>query len=193
MRIVLENFTKKNHFPAVPSQTDPFPIGTEPYFNGGYNTERYGSKLGGLIDGIQIECNWEGVRNTEANRMIFANATAKVLRKYLETHYLGMDFLNGDCGLVSTQSSLQKDNLLAFRIFPNPASDELNIEMNPPISSEFSITIFNDLGQVFLEKKSYDHLIDPIEISHFSNGIYFIRIESNKDVYLERFLKMGLN
>ena len=96
-------------FPAVPSQTDPFPMGSEPFFSGGYNTVRHGSEIEGVIDGIQIECNWEGVRNTSDNREVFATATAHALRSYLEKHYFGEGFLNGECGLVSTSFFSTRD------------------------------------------------------------------------------------
>ena len=40
----LGEFYEMENYPAVPSQTDPFPIGSEPYFSGGYNTLRHGSR-----------------------------------------------------------------------------------------------------------------------------------------------------
>ena len=67
-------------YPAVPSDTDPFPFSGESYFSGGYNTERYGSDDGGTVDAIQIECNMDGVRDTDTNRKAFATSTAKVIK-----------------------------------------------------------------------------------------------------------------
>jgi hypothetical protein len=46
-------------FPAVPSSDDPAPSPGEPYFTGGYNTARWGSRGGGVIDAVQIEANAE--------------------------------------------------------------------------------------------------------------------------------------
>lgn len=50
----LGDFLSKNGFRAVPSPRDPHP-GSNSYFNGGYSTERHGSRAGGTIDGIQLE------------------------------------------------------------------------------------------------------------------------------------------
>ena len=61
-------FYENENYPTVPSKADPFPFSNEPYFSGGYNTNRYGSNSGGSIDAIQIECNMDGVRDTENNR-----------------------------------------------------------------------------------------------------------------------------
>lgn len=180
-------------FPAVPSQTDSFPIGNEPYFSGGYNTERHGSKLEGVIDGIQIECNWENVRNNEVNREIFATATAQVLRKYLEKHYFGMEFLNGECGLVSSSFYLQKNSFEAVQIFPNPANDILNVKWNALFNLKFSVTIFNEFGQVFLEKKSLEGSSQSFDLVDYPNGVYFIKIENEKAVSVQKFLKIGVD
>ena len=49
---LLEN----KNFPSVPSLNDPYPNVGEPYFVGGYNTQRHGSQGNdGTIDAIQIE------------------------------------------------------------------------------------------------------------------------------------------
>lgn len=179
-------------FPAVPSQTDPFPIDDEPYFNGGYNTERHSSKLEGVIDGIQIECNWENVRNTEANRDIFATATAQVLRKYFETHYFGNDFLNGACGLVSNRTNLQKTDFSSFHIFPNPANDQFKLKWETAIPANFTLSIFNNLGQIFYVNNDGKNDSDEINISHLPNGIYFIKLENKDFISLEKFVKIEL-
>jgi len=56
------------------------------YFNGGYNTRRYGSRNGGKISGFQLECPWRAVRDTEKNRKAFAEAFAGALLEYMDLH-----------------------------------------------------------------------------------------------------------
>ena len=73
-------------FPAVPSQSQPDP-GGEAYFTGGYNTARHGSRYGGPISGIQIECNWTGLRDEEANREQFAQILAASFELFLSTYF----------------------------------------------------------------------------------------------------------
>ena len=74
-------------YPSVPSQQDVAPLASDPYFEGGYNIQRYGSNDGTTIDAIQIECNFTGVRNSSANRTAFATQTADALKIYLLKHY----------------------------------------------------------------------------------------------------------
>lgn len=76
-----------NGFPSVPSAAQPYPNPGEAYFTGGYNTRRHSSREGGPIDGVQIEANFTGVRDTAPNREAFANALVDVIREYLAVHY----------------------------------------------------------------------------------------------------------
>ncbi|MGD2215369.1 MAG: Ig-like domain-containing protein [Gemmatimonadales bacterium] len=76
-------------FPSVPSPVYPDP-GGHPYYSGGYNTARHGSREGGPISGAQVEANWEGVRDNTNNREAFAAALAEALEVYLSEHF-GID------------------------------------------------------------------------------------------------------
>ena len=73
-------------YSSLPSPADPFPLGDD-YFNGGYTTDRHGSRLSGAVDAIQIEANFAGVRDTAANRVAYAQALAESLLTFMERHY----------------------------------------------------------------------------------------------------------
>jgi N-formylglutamate amidohydrolase len=73
-------------YPAVPSTEQPHPGGA-PYFTGGYNTRRHGSRDGGTIDAVQIEANMTGVRDTAANRRLFADRLVDVMRTFFAENY----------------------------------------------------------------------------------------------------------
>ncbi len=73
-------------YPATPSDVQPDP-GNDPYFTGGYNTARHGSRAGGPVSGVQIETHYPGVRDSEAARAAFAAALADALAVYLARWY----------------------------------------------------------------------------------------------------------
>ncbi len=77
-------------YPAVPSPAIPDPGRGNSFFDGGYNVRRYGSSGGGSIDGVQMELNLKGIRDTAAHRMKFCLALAEVLQVCL-TQYYGFD------------------------------------------------------------------------------------------------------
>ncbi|GEM_PF-3039840 len=77
---------------TVPSPTYKHPAGGG-YFNGGYNTERHGSKNGGFIDGIQIENHWTQM-NAESKREKQGKTIAQAVLLWLKDHY-GIDAVDG--------------------------------------------------------------------------------------------------
>ncbi|MBY0491136.1 MAG: N-formylglutamate amidohydrolase [Gemmatimonadaceae bacterium] len=74
-------------YPAVPSPTDQAPLVGQLYFEGGYNTARHGSRDGGAVDAIQIECHYDNVRDSQTARTNFAWALSGALATYLDKHY----------------------------------------------------------------------------------------------------------
>ncbi len=73
--------------PSVPSPAAPAPLVGEDYFNGGFNTQRHGSRSGGPLDAIQIECHFTGIRDTEASRGRFAALLTDALLELLDARY----------------------------------------------------------------------------------------------------------
>ena len=74
-------------YPSVPSAQDPAPQSADAYFNGGYNTLRHGSRAAGTVDAVQLECYNAGVRDSPANRALFAEVLATALLGFLADHY----------------------------------------------------------------------------------------------------------
>jgi N-formylglutamate amidohydrolase len=72
-------------FPTVPSPATPSP-GSNPYFEGGYSTERHGTSSDRRFAGVQIEANLDGVRDTPASRSAFASALVAALESFLRAH-----------------------------------------------------------------------------------------------------------
>lgn len=110
-------------FPSVPSADIPFPESNEPYFTGGYNTQRHGSENGGSIDAIQIECN-SSIRFDNNIRKRFADSLSQSTLKYINEHYFsdfGLDF----CNIISMNRSI--DSKGEIKIYPNPFSTHLTM------------------------------------------------------------------
>lgn len=69
-------------YPSVPSPAQPSP-GSNPYFAGGYSTERHGTSADRRFAGVQIEANLDGVRDTGASRAAFAAALVRSIESFL--------------------------------------------------------------------------------------------------------------
>jgi Secretion system C-terminal sorting domain len=75
------------NYPSVPSASDNAPQGTEPYFQGGFITERYGSLDNSAFDAVQMETYYTGLRNNTTNRATFGTAFATAIQTFLTQHY----------------------------------------------------------------------------------------------------------
>jgi N-formylglutamate amidohydrolase len=71
---------------SLPSTVRPQPSPGAAYYSGAYIVATHGSKNGGKVSAIQIECPWDGVRDTEANRKQFAERLTDALAEYLSVH-----------------------------------------------------------------------------------------------------------
>lgn len=64
-------------------------------------------------------------------------------------------------------------------VSPNPTRDKFGVTINPAKDFEWTVHVINGLGQkVFSQKGKYYQQLD-IDVTHFSNGVYFVNYQSN--------------
>ncbi|MEA2111510.1 MAG: hypothetical protein U9P71_05625 [Campylobacterota bacterium] len=73
-------------YDSIPSQKLPYAT-DENYFEGAYDTIRYGSLKGGNISGIQIEFPYDNIRDTKENRQKCAQSFVKSIIKFMQIHF----------------------------------------------------------------------------------------------------------
>jgi len=171
-------------YPSVPSAADPFPNTGENYYSGGYNTIQRSSYNGGTIDGIQIECNMSGVRNTAENRKQFADSLAAVLRTYLTTHYF-LDYELEGCGDFTYATTAYSVNKIV--VSPNPVKDI--VQFNAASNAVFNVTIANIYGVVLLSNEGIISS-NSINIETLAAGLYFILIEQSNVTTTHQIIKL---
>ena len=86
--------SNEGQFKVVPSLYYPSP-GNGSYFNGGYITRRYGSRVEGQIDAIQIESPFK--LRSDAERGNYAKGLANAIKLYMDKYYKG--HLSGDSSI----------------------------------------------------------------------------------------------
>jgi aminopeptidase N len=80
------------------------------------------------------------------------------------------------------------ENSFKFRVFPNPAHDNLMIDLpDNNLSPDSRLQIIDVAGRV-IKDWSPSETLSP-EIRNFANGLYLVRYISNDTVYVERFIK----
>jgi hypothetical protein len=74
-------------FRCLPSPTKSFPGVLAGYFSGAYDITAHGSRDGGTVSAIQVECPWNGLRDKPENQRRFAKALVESLDVYFEVHF----------------------------------------------------------------------------------------------------------
>ena len=67
-----------------------------------------------------------------------------------------------------------------FTIYPNPATNRLNVDLDQFIGQAVSLKIRNIWGQT-LNLKEINEVIDPVEIcdiSNYTSGVYSIKLQT---------------
>ena len=165
-------------YESVPSIDEPFPFTGEPYFSGGYNTERHGSVKDGTVDAIQIECN-QNVRFEESARNSFAAAAAVVFLDYLIKHYFP-NLPQTYCKPVGIESP-ENDG---FAIYPVPFTETLSVKSLVPCQ----ISIFDFKGeQIFIKEIGTEECLD---LRHLKSGLYLVTLsEEGKILFRKKVIK----
>lgn len=97
-----------------------------------------------------------------------------------ESEFVVARFLND--GTVGTEDFLTTD----FRLYPNPAQDQLTIEMNDA-NSIYQLDVFDMLGKkvIFSEIQK----MGQIDVSTLATGTYVMKLNSNSQTTTVRFVK----
>jgi hypothetical protein len=166
-------------FPAVPSEMQPNP-GSALYFSGGYNTQRHGSVGGGLISGVQIECNMKGVRDTDDSRRRFAEAVAETFDYYTAMHLFQKPvvLVEGQTGLPATTSLAQN--------YPNPFNPRTAISYQLSAISVVKISVVDVLGRevalLVQEQKAAGTYSVQWNASGLPSGVYLYQLRAGSFV-----------
>jgi PKD repeat protein len=76
---------------------------------------------------------------------------------------------------------------LKLDLYPNPASDELNISVNSPFET-VNIKVYNAIGQI-IDDFNISNNKTTINIGSYPAGIYYIGAEDSKQTTLKKFFK----
>ena len=89
--------------------------------------------------------------------------------------------------MIINHTGITEENLFPFHLYPNPASDKINLSSNMGEVESLKIKLF-DLSGALLKEIKYS---EEIDVSYLNNGVYYIEITNNKIVYRKRFIKLN--
>jgi len=96
------------------------------------------------------------------------------------------DIYDDGCGARKSKlSSINSTTFDNWEIYPNPSNGILNINMNSGMENG-TLQIINAIGQSVYEETITDS--KSIDLGRFNNGIYFVKISSNQQTDIKRFV-----
>jgi hypothetical protein len=78
-----------------------------------------------------------------------------------------------------------------INVFPNPATNELSVELISLEGSDIGITIYDLLGKIVYnsnDKNGSASFKQTIDVSEFKRGIYYIKINDNINTYYNKLI-----
>ncbi len=89
-------------------------------------------------------------------------------------------------GMTTGTRSTFASEISPLTVYPNPAKDLLNVELETDARS--FIRIFNTNGQIVHQQRADAGFMQQINISNFQQGMYIIQARQNGKVYLQKFI-----
>jgi GH35 family endo-1,4-beta-xylanase len=72
-----------------------------------------------------------------------------------------------------------------FKVYPNPATSNINIET---ASAPFTVNVYNSMGRLIYSENSNEETIH-LDVSSFNRGMYFIKVNNaNNEMNVQKFL-----
>lgn len=105
----------------------------------------------------------------------FSNLVAVVWVQYPNNKYIFQSALSS---VTVGMTSAERENLIR-NIYPNPATNQINVDLNIESTENVEISIVNNLGQV-VSTKNYGSLSGTqnisLDVSTLQSGIYFVNV-----------------
>jgi hypothetical protein len=78
-----------------------------------------------------------------------------------------------------------------MKIYPNPAFETLNLELNELKDEEVGILIFNEIGQIVLRENVVPgDSLKKIDVSALQSGLYMLEVKSKSKIVRYKLVKI---
>jgi len=94
---------------------------------------------------------------------------------------------------INVQSTLSIYNetfrISNIRIYPNPFTDFLTIDLNDSSSGEIFLSIYSLTGKKIFEQTYNNKQHKTLHLNNLSKGVYILKIKTNENVFLQKIIK----
>lgn len=136
-----------------------------------YHKTNYLTKVFQLVNYIKT--------STYASSVVWETLTEKY-NSWYGSHNSSASFFD-NCTAYKLAGIFDLSNDYMFTLYPNPATNSLNVSIGQFNFSSYNLTLYNAIGQVMCTKEMNSNETQ-IDLTNFQKGIYFVSI-SNKEGY----------
>jgi hypothetical protein len=129
--------------------------------------------------------NFFGVRVFKGNDTLYGWIKIKI---EFFSSYMGFILEEFACNRGTSIGIKEYSDNSSIKLYPNPANSKVDIVLNVS-PSDIKIKIVNSLGQIIFEDKKTNSDKFNLDVSGYSNGIYFVEVESSQGVLRTKFVK----
>ncbi len=145
-------------------------------------------------DGLYVGMNYGVyyIDNTVSQWQPFSNNLPNVIVNELEINEVNNKLYAGTYGrglwasdVYDPTLSTREFDLQSILVYPNPASNEINLLWNK--NDEIGIKIYNTLGKLMYSEKNQSIMNTfKIDVSNYSSGLYFVRMNNSYGILTKK-------
>jgi hypothetical protein len=100
-----------------------------------------------------------------------------------------VNFTNTGARMASLISVDNNNDVQQLEVYPNPASNSANVKLNVNDISEAQVMVVNGMGKEVYKGVLSSDLQSTINVSGLEPGIYFVKVTSGENVYMQKLVK----
>jgi hypothetical protein len=115
----------------------------------------------------------------------------QLLRDYCDEIYTNYVSNYHNCGIAQFVGLSEVEDPHNMKIYPNPAFETLNLELNELKDEEVGILIFNEIGQIVLRENVVPgDSLKKIDVSALQSGLYMLEVKSKSKIVRYKVVKI---
>ena len=125
----------------------------------------------------------------DSNDHVFSASAGSLSVIYAKGSGTSYAYHGGNRGFttLSVTLGIPENKLLSFEMYPNPASDVLNVQL-PTGTEKAEVSVFDYTGRL-VSSKTISSNDSTLDVQNISKGIYIIRVATNSKIGVQRFIK----
>ena len=148
---------------------------------------QFGNIDGNLTGTFSVDSSfqdlWEGASSTIALEDINNDNMLDVV---IGNKSGGLTLFIGDSAFVAVND--EETEMSSIKLYPNPANDELNVDLGDNLIYGSTIQVFDVVGKVMFSQKVYQKIL-KVDISKFPSGMYFLIYSNLENRFSAKILK----